>query len=610
MLWSSRVRLLFLLPAVMWVLAFTLFPLGYSLYLAFFKVESKVEITREKVEVVDAQGDPVLLKSGKPKMKTIVTRNRTTLSEFVGLTNFKRMFNDPQVATAVKVTSIFVGVAVPLQLFLGFALAMLFNQKLAGRSVLRSVMILPIFATPIAVGYLFFTIFYEEGGPLGFLGIPFLSDPGWALFSVILVDVWQWTPFCFLVFLAALQGVSDELYEAALIDGASAWDMLIKVLLPILQPTILIVLLLRLAEALKLFDIPFALTGGGPGIATQSYSFLAFRTGPALLRSRLCERDGLRAAHRGHDHRDAVLQTAARNLWLSLGHRRRPEPARFDTRSSPCSASRSRSPSSFRCTGRSRRACATRSIPSPWPGSAFPGSTSSQRWHNWVDQLASPESRKALANSTIIAVWRSALAIVLGTPAAYALARFRFRLFKNKDITVWFLSQRVLPPVATVIPFYLVMRSLGLLDTQLALILINATFVLPFVVVILRQAFMELPGELEEAAFVDGATHLQVHAARGAADRGAVDRRHRAHHLRLLLERVPVRHHAREPRVDHGPGAHGRRRRHARRAVLVHGRARDGGHDSAGADRPARPALHRARPDAWRREGLGRRREV
>lgn len=279
MLWSSRVRLLFLLPAVLWVFAFTLFPLGYSLYLAFFKIESKVEITRERVAVVDDRGEPVLLSSGKPKMKTIVHKDQTTISNFVGLTNFKRLFNDPQVTAAVKVTAIFVGVAVPMQLVLGFTLAMLFNQQLMARSVLRSIMILPIFATPIAVGYLFFTIFYEEGGPLGFLGVPFLSNPSWALFSVILVDVWQWTPFCFLVFLAALQGVPEELYEAALIDGANAWDMLVKVLLPILQPTILIVLLLRLAEALKLFDIPFALTGGGPGIATQSYSFLAFRTG-------------------------------------------------------------------------------------------------------------------------------------------------------------------------------------------------------------------------------------------------------------------------------------------------------------------------------------------
>ena len=99
------------------------------------------------------------------------------------------------------------------------------------------------------------------------------------------------------------------------------------------------------------------------------------------------------------------------------------------------------------------------------------------------------------------------LALLLGTPAAYAVARFRFARWKNRDITIWFLSQRVLPPVATVVPFYLVMRALGLLDTHAALILVNATFVLPFVVVILRQTFLDLPLELEEAALVDGASH-------------------------------------------------------------------------------------------------------
>src|SRR5215210_1549718 len=92
---------------------------------------------------------------------------------------------------------------------------------------------------------------------------------------------------------------------------------------------------------------------------------------------------------------------------------------------------------------------------------------------NWTDQLSTPETTQALLNSTLIAVSASVLAIALGTPAAYALARFRFARWKNRDITVWFLSQRVLPPVATVVPFYLVMRSLGLLDTHLALILVN-----------------------------------------------------------------------------------------------------------------------------------------
>ena len=130
--------------------------------------------------------------------------------------------------------------------------------------------------------------------------------------------------------------------------------------------------------------------------------------------------------------------------------------------------------------------------------------------NNWIDQLSTEESVNALANSTIISICATLLALALGLPAAYALARFRFRRIPNKDLTVWFLSQRVLPPVATVIPFYLIVQTLGLYDTHLALILINATFILPFVVVIVRQTFLDLPVELEEAAFVDGASFLQA----------------------------------------------------------------------------------------------------
>ena len=126
---------------------------------------------------------------------------------------------------------------------------------------------------------------------------------------------------------------------------------------------------------------------------------------------------------------------------------------------------------------------------------------------NWADQLQVPETQDALINSSLIASCATLLALLLGTPAAYALARFRFELVHNRDLTIFFFSQRVLPPVATVIPFYLVMRTLGLLDTHLALILVNATFIMPFVVVILRQAFLDLPVELEESALIDGADH-------------------------------------------------------------------------------------------------------
>ncbi len=127
---------------------------------------------------------------------------------------------------------------------------------------------------------------------------------------------------------------------------------------------------------------------------------------------------------------------------------------------------------------------------------------------NFRAELSTPEGLRALRTSIVVSFSSVILALALGLPAAYALARFRF--WSNSDITTWFLSQRVLPPVATLLPFYIVFRAFGMLDTLTALILINATFVLPFVVVIVRQTFIDLPVELEEAALVDGASHFSA----------------------------------------------------------------------------------------------------
>ena len=112
--------------------------------------------------------------------RTSSTRTQVNIATFIGIDNFKRLFGDPQVGEAVRVTSIFVLMAVPLELVLGFLLAILFNQHIFGRPVLRAIMILPIFATPLAVGYTFFTIFYEVGGPLAWTAhpLPVQSDLG------------------------------------------------------------------------------------------------------------------------------------------------------------------------------------------------------------------------------------------------------------------------------------------------------------------------------------------------------------------------------------------------------------------------------------------------
>ncbi len=129
---------------------------------------------------------------------------------------------------------------------------------------------------------------------------------------------------------------------------------------------------------------------------------------------------------------------------------------------------------------------------------------------HWQAELQIRETRQALVNSTVISVGAACLAILLGTPAGYALARFRYRRWSNDSMTTWFLSQRVLPPVVAVVPLFLIMRTLRLLDTQLGLVLINATFTLPLAVVIMNQMFNDLPFELEEAALVDGANQLQT----------------------------------------------------------------------------------------------------
>lgn len=143
-------------------------------------------------------------------------------------------------------------------------------------------------------------------------------------------------------------------------------------------------------------------------------------------------------------------------------------------------------------------------------GIGFPWLDFQPTLDNFKTELSTPEGWKAIQTSLIVSIASVLLALVLGVPAAYALARFRFLRWTNSNITVWFLSQRVLPPVATLLPFYIIFRSFGMLDTPIALILINATFILPFVVVILRQTFLDLPVELEEAALVDGATHFSA----------------------------------------------------------------------------------------------------
>ena len=275
--WDKRIKLLFLLPAVIWVLTLTIAPLFFSLYLSFTDVKREVVISGVTlVPILDKEGNPKTRSDGTVRTKKIKDKKLVIKYDWVGLKKYKRVVNDQEYQDAAKFTFVYVIVSVVIEIILGLFLAFLFNRRIYGRGFMRSLMILPIFATPFAIGFMFFTILFEVSGPLAWMGIPFLSNHNWAPFSVMLVDIWQWTPFCFLVFLAALQGIPDDLIEAATLDTKSAYKVWTSVILPLLQPIIVLVILLRVAEAAKLYDYIASLTKGGPGTATQSVSFLVF----------------------------------------------------------------------------------------------------------------------------------------------------------------------------------------------------------------------------------------------------------------------------------------------------------------------------------------------
>jgi multiple sugar transport system permease protein len=194
------------------------------------------------------------------------------------------ILRDP-VDAAFAITIVFVVIAVAIEMFLGFGLALLMNRELKGRGVLRAILTLPIFAAPVGIGYLGRTIFYEGGGPVNSLfdafGVtpkPWLSDPFWSKISTIIADVWQWTPFVFVIALAGLQSLPQEILEASEVDGSSWWQSFRSITLPMMAPILWLIVLLRTIDAFKVFDIAQSMTVGGPGRATEYYSMFNYRT--------------------------------------------------------------------------------------------------------------------------------------------------------------------------------------------------------------------------------------------------------------------------------------------------------------------------------------------
>jgi multiple sugar transport system permease protein len=203
-----------------------------------------------------------------------------------GFSNYVELVKDHQFWSSVEKTAIFVSAAVGAEIILGFLIALILNRKIVGLGVIRALLILPMAMTPAVVGLIWRILYDPTLGLINYLlSLVGIQGPAWvakaniALFSLIVVDIWQWTPFAILVITAGLKALPIEPYEAAKIDGASALQTVRYITIPLLKQVLLVLILLRGIDALKTFDIIFVITNGGPGTATQTIVFYTFLRG-------------------------------------------------------------------------------------------------------------------------------------------------------------------------------------------------------------------------------------------------------------------------------------------------------------------------------------------
>lgn len=209
--------------------------------------------------------------------------------EFVGLANYGRALSGSGLVEALAATGIYGALVLPTEILAGLGLAVLVHRTIGSptlRAVLYILAIIPIVIPPVAAGVVARLIFGPDYGVLNHLlleaglierEIPWLSSPAGAMFTVAAVDVWQWTPFVYLVLFAGMQTVPHETVEAAQVDGASSWQQFWHIELAYLRPLLMLVVFFRIADVLRVFDHVFVLTGGGPGTTTQFLSLHLYR---------------------------------------------------------------------------------------------------------------------------------------------------------------------------------------------------------------------------------------------------------------------------------------------------------------------------------------------
>ena len=210
--------------------------------------------------------------------------------QFVGFDNYVAAFKAPETWATLRITLAMMILGILVQIPLGMALALVLHRNLKGSKIFSSILITPMLLTPVAVGLTFRFMFDTDLGiinwvleSVGFEKINWLGQQTTGILAVILVDSWQSVPFVMLLLVAALGSISPQLYEAASIDGATARQTFWKITLPLITPTLLVVVMIKIMDFLKLFDTLFMLTRGGPGNETTTLGLWTYKTGFIFL---------------------------------------------------------------------------------------------------------------------------------------------------------------------------------------------------------------------------------------------------------------------------------------------------------------------------------------
>jgi ABC-type glycerol-3-phosphate transport system permease component len=443
--------------------------------------------------------------------------------EFIGLENYSLMLKDPDFAEALKTTLVFTAASGGLSFLAGFGLALLLSKPFFGRGALAAAAFLPWVFPPVVVATFGRLALFSGIGPVSRAAEAFgygdgellLLDHGALLSVAVVVDAWRTAPFVALLLLAALRTIPEDIYDAARVDGAGALQRFFAITLPLLKPALLTVLLIRLLDAFRVFDL-FRVLGADNLASLSTYVYqdvmlsqIYFGLGnAAAVFVFLC-------AFLASLFFAFVLRSQAST---GLAHSGLQRDAPMDGGGTMAGRGSGRSGLALGAIGGMLSVLFLAPLAWVfWVGVAqAPGAVTSPSLLSYLSYplvlldtvLLDTSLTVGILNSAIIAGSTAALTLVLACPAAYALARFGLP-YSNGLLSIM-LAVAFFPPVAVLVPLLVQLRESGLVDTQLAAIIPDTVFFLPFAIWLLATFFQELPAEVEDAAKVDGAGQLRM----------------------------------------------------------------------------------------------------